>query len=216
MSLDFWRHIWESVCTLALGVPSGGWLGGLEKVNSTHPFHIQIQSYTHTHMTPLKEAPERHNEAFVRARFLMSPRSSTQIDHLSIALCLKGKCMHASETERGREKDSGRVRKKVTTQITSFLSLLILSPLVSCLPHLSPLSPTPSIPSLSLRRGIQSLHWDWSSLKVIQNCTACCLCSPPSLPYLPHPPPSAATPQPSGGLDPAQPRAAMLQIQARA
>lgn len=138
MSLDFWRHIWESVCTLALGVPSGGWLGGLEKVNSTHPFHIQIQSYTHTHMTPLKEAPERHNEAFVRARFLMSPRSSTQIDHLSIALCLKGKCMHASETERGREKDSGRVRKKVTTQITSFLSLLILSPLVSCLPHLSP------------------------------------------------------------------------------
>lgn len=108
MSLDFWRHIWESVCTLALGVPSGGWWGGLEKVNSTHPFHIQI----HTHMTPLKEAPERHNEAFVRARFLMSPRSSTQIDHLSIALCLKGKCMHASETERGREKDSGRVRKK--------------------------------------------------------------------------------------------------------
>lgn len=81
-------------------------------------------------------------------------------------------------------------------------------PLASCL-HLSFSLPALLLSSPSLHRGIQSLHWERSALKVIQNCAACCLFSPPYLPPYPschliYPPPSAPSLQPSGGLDSAQ------------
>lgn len=95
-------HPGVCLCISALEEPTRGLAGGPEKVNSQRVFvtHKQpyIPIYIHTHtQRPLKEAPGRHNDAFVRATFPMSACSSTQIDHLSIALCMKGKCMHAAE-----------------------------------------------------------------------------------------------------------------------
>lgn len=81
----------------------------------------------------------------MRARFPMSPCSNTQIDHLSIACCMKGKCMHAAEREREREKKGGRKRVGKKSQPKPLLSFLFSHfPLVSCLPCLSP----PFSPSL--------------------------------------------------------------------
>lgn len=73
----------------------------------------------------------------------MSPCSSTQIDHLSIACCMKGKCMHAVQRERKREGErEWKSGKEVITQTASFLSLFTLSP---CL--MSPMSFPLSLPS---------------------------------------------------------------------
>lgn len=125
----------------------------LEKVNSYSSFsHSNIAIHT----TPLKEAPERHNEAFVRARFLMSPRSSTQIDHLSIALRLKGKCMHASGREGGREtvKEWGKSYNPNHFFPFSFNTFLrLLSPI--SIPLFLPLPPSLSLP-LSPQRNLVS------------------------------------------------------------
>lgn len=112
----------------------------------------------------------------------MSPCSSTQIDHLSIACCMKGKCMHAVQREKRRRRVKEWERSYNPNHFFPFFfHTFFLSPMSFPL-SLSLPSYTPPFLSLPLHRGIQSLRWDWSSLKVIQNCTARCLCSPPSPP----------------------------------
>lgn len=157
---------------------SGACFGGVGeqgKVNlCSSVFHIHRG--TNTNMTAVKWISETHNDAFMWTRFTMSPCSSSQIDHQSTAL-YEGQ-VHA----RHREKDEGR--KTVKESERSYNPILFLFTLSSCLPCLCLFFSLCTLPffSPSLRRGIQSLHWDRSSLKVIQNCIACC-----SLPLLPYP-----------------------------
>lgn len=144
----------------------------------------------------LKEAPGRHSDAFVKARFPMSPCSSTLIDHPRAACCMKGKCMHVREEKRAGQKGAKKWERSASFPFSLHF------PLASCL-HLSFSPPALFLSSPSLHRGIQSLHWERSSLKVIQSRAARCLLSPPYLPPYPsrhpiYPPPSAPTPQPSG------------------
>lgn len=67
-------------------------------------------------------------------------------------------------------------------------------PLASCL-HLSFSPPELLLSSPSLHRGIQSLHWERSSLKVIQNCAARCLLFLPTYRPTPLATPSTLHPQ---------------------
>lgn len=94
------------------------------------------------------------------------------------------------QREREREKESSW--KAVIRKPKSLFPVSSHFPLVSHL-HLSLSLYTLLIFSRSLHWGIQSLHWDWGSLKVIQNYAARCLHSPSYLPpchpvYPQHPP----------------------------
>lgn len=101
------------------------------------------KAHTHTHQG-LKEAPGRHSDAFVKARFPMSPCSSTQIDHRSAARCMKGKCMHVFREVQREGENGGESRKEEHLSFLSTLSPCLMSPsflLPSCTPPLLSLSP---------------------------------------------------------------------------
>lgn len=142
-------------------------------------------AHTHTHTRQgLKEAPGRHSNAFVKARFPMSPCSSTQIDHRSTGRCMKGKCMHIFR-EVQREGERGEKQKSA-----SFLSLHTFPlPHVSIFP--SPLMhssfPLPlSTEESSASTGNEAL-WRWSrtalcSLPPLFSLPTALPFSPPHLP----------------------------------
>jgi len=158
------------------------------KVDSYSPL-LRTITGTYTHMTASKGSSIKGQRCLCVCK----------ISHVSLlqhtdrsseySLLYEGQ-VHA----RRREKDV--VRKTVKEWERSYnpnLSLFTLSPCLPCLCfYLSPC--TLPLFSPSLRRGIQSLHWDWSSLKVIQNCTACCLSS---LSALSLPPPNSLPPPPT-------------------
>lgn len=126
--------------------------------------------------------------------------------------------VHARHAE--REQEGGREsksEKEVRAQTTSFLSLFTLSPCI-----MSPMSFRLSLPlytplflSLSPQRNpVSPLGLELFEGDPKLYCSLPLLSSLPS--PTPTPLPSTPTPHPLGGLDPAQLRAAMLQIQAGA
>lgn len=118
----------------------------------------------------------------------------------------------AGREKRGRERVKEWEKKLEPKPLLSFLFSHF--PLVShVFPSLSLPSYTPPFLSLSPQRNpVSPLGLELFEGDPELYCSLPLLSSLSSL----YPPPSAPTPQPSGGLDPAQPRAAVLQIQARA
>lgn len=168
--------------------------------------------HTHTHVPGLKGSSGETQQCLCQG----------QISHVSLLQATDRSSVGCNPLHEGQVharqggKQGGRKGPEEWERSASFLSLCTFpSPHGSIFPSALLLS------SPSLHRGIQSLHWEGSALKVIQNCAARCLLSPPYLPPYPschpiYPPPSAPTLQPSGGLDSAQLRETMLQIPVRA
>lgn len=134
--------------------------------------------------------------------------------------------VHACRAE--REKEGGRKRVEEWERSynpNSFFPFSFhtfsLSHVSRVFPSLSPFINSPfSLPlsaeESSLSIGIEAL-WRWSRTVPLAASTLLPLLPTyhPTLPAAPvYPPPSAPTPQPSGGLDPAQLRETMLQIPA--
>lgn len=166
---------------------------GPEKVNSYSSLS-HTNTGIHTHM-PAPKGSSREAQRRLCAGQISHVSLLQHTDRSSRYSLLYEGQVHACRCERKKRGGRKRVGKKL--QPKPLLSFLFSHfPLVSCLPCLSLSLSLHTLPlfSPSLRRGIQSLRWDWSSLKVIQNCTARCLCCRHCSPaYLP----SSITPLPS-------------------
>lgn len=150
---------------------------------------VNVNSYTQTVIVtdaPQKKASGRHNNAFVQARFPMSPCSNTQIDHLCVALCMKGKCMHVRERNQGRE---GAKKKwdRSYDPIGSLFTLLLLSP--TSLAFSLPPHPPPFLSLSPQRNPVSPLGLELFEGDPELYC-CCSLCSPPSMPLPPSPTPT--------------------------